>query len=439
MRVLTIILLIANIFVDAQSLPLEVMQEKDVVKFDPEIFQILQKPSLADYERFALKNNPGIKAAYSHWQAAIEKVKVAKGLPYPRISFGYFLENIETAVGPQEYKIGINQMIPWFGKLKLKGDIQALRAESELQNLQSVINDLTYQLKEVYYDYYYLEHSISITKQNIELIENWEVVLQNKYKSAMAGYPDLIKTQIELIKLNDDLLTLHEKRQPILENFRSLLNVDTLYTIHIIDTLTYDSNKLSPMEVEKLILQYNPLLIQLELQEEMSDLSIRRAKLNYYPDLGIGIDYIVTGDKYMNSGVPVAESGKNPIVFMLSASIPLWWKKQGAEVKAAKYYKQSIEERLIEKENLFKLELKNILFEMDDARRKIDLYKERLIPKSVESLNVSERAYISGQSDFLDLIDAQRRNLQFQLNYEYSLVRYKKSYAKLEKLMGRKL
>jgi len=342
MKVLTIILLIANIFVNAQSLPLEVMQKKDVVKFDPEIFQISQKPSLADYERFALKNNPGIKTAYNRWQATINRITVTRSLPYPKISFGYFLENIETAVGPQEYKIGINQMIPWFGKLKIQGNIQALRAESELQNLQSVINDLTYQLKEVYYDYYYLEHSISITKQNIELIENWEVVLQNKYKSAMAGYPDLIKTQIELIKLNDDLLTLREKRQPILEKFRSLLNVDTLYTIHIIDTLTYDSIKLSPMEVEKLILQYNPLLIQLELQGEMSDLSIRRAKLNCYPDLGIGIDYIVTGDKYMNSGVPVAESGKDPIVFMLSASIPLWWKKQGAEVKAAKYYKQSL-------------------------------------------------------------------------------------------------
>ena len=114
-------------------------------EFDEKIIELPENPTLRDYQRFALQNNPAIKAIYARWQAAIEQIRVVKGLPDPKISFGYFLENIETAIGPQQFKIGLFQMIPWFGKLKLQGDIQALKADAEFQNLQIAVNDFLYQ------------------------------------------------------------------------------------------------------------------------------------------------------------------------------------------------------------------------------------------------------------------------------------------------------
>jgi len=349
------------------------------------------------------------------------------------------LENIETAVGPQEYKIGLTQMIPWFGKLKLQGDIQALRAESEFQNLKSAVNNLSYRLKDIYYDYYYLVRTIDIIKQNIDLVQHWDAVVQNKYKTAVVGYGDLIKTQIELIKMQDDLQTLQDRQYPLLETFRTLLNIDNLQSIHVPKTLKCDSLILTQSEVETLILEYNPHLNRMKLQRDIGDLSIHRAKLNYYPDLGFGVDYIATGEKYTSSGGPVIDSGKDPLVFMLSLSVPLWWGKQKAEVNVARNLKRNAEEQINDIENIFKAELSNILFEMDDARRKVTLYREQLIPKSIESLRVSEKEYISGKSDFLTMIDAQRMYLQLFLEHERSIVRYQKALAKLEKLIGRKI
>lgn len=408
-------------------------------EFDGKAYQLPENPTLEDYERFALQNNPAIKAVYARWQAAIDKIRVVKGLPDPKISFGYFLENIETAVGPQQFKIGLSQMIPWFGKLKLQGDIQALKADAEFQQVQSVINDILYRLKVTFYDYYYLNRSIDITRQNIDLVKNWEWVVLNRYKTATAGHMDLIKTQIESIKLQDDLQTLEAKQRPLVETFQALLNLEILSTIHIPDTMKYSPLAFSQSEVENLILQYNPGLKRQNILEEIGDFSIRRAKLNYLPDFGLGVDYIGTGAKRNTLGKPVPESGKDPLVIMGSLSFPLWWNKQGAQVKAAKYLKRQAEEQVTDKENWLKSELEGVWFELDDARRKLSLYQERLIPKSLESLRASEKAYISDKSDFLTLIDAQRRYLQFLLEYERSLVRYQKAYAKFEKLVGRKL
>ena len=75
---------------------------------------------LEDYIHAGLENNPSLKQAFKQWKSAEAKVGFAKGLPNPTISFGYFLESVETAAGPQETKIGIMQKIPWFGKRKSK-------------------------------------------------------------------------------------------------------------------------------------------------------------------------------------------------------------------------------------------------------------------------------------------------------------------------------
>ncbi len=401
-------------------------------------FGIPTKPSISDYIQAGLYNNSRVHSAYARWQAEIEKIAVARGLSNPNLNFGYFLTNVETAVGSQEFKIGVTQMIPWFGKLKLNGTLQTLQAEIRLEQLQEVINSLTYDLSALYYDYYFLQQSINITNQNIELVRNWEQVVRNKYKTARAGHPDLIKTQIELIKLEDDRSALEARRAPLFEKFRALLNDSELTEIMIPDSLPNVTGLPDRLEIRKSIFDSNPRYLMAALKERLSVTGIRRAKLDYYPDLGVGFDYIGTGAK-SNNGTAVAESGKDPLVFMVSLNLPIWVKKNRNRVSAARYQQRSSEAALADLENHLAAELEQIWFELEDAQRKINLYSQRLIPKSIESLRATEAAYISEQLDFLNLVDAQRRYLQFLLESERSLVQYQKAYARLEYLVGRKL
>ncbi|MBC8403132.1 MAG: TolC family protein [Candidatus Marinimicrobia bacterium] len=401
-------------------------------------FDIPAKPDISDYIQAGLYNNPSVHSAYARWQAEIKKIAVVRGLPNPNLNFGYFLTNVETAVGPQEFKIGLTQMIPWFGKLKLNGTLQTLQAEIRLEQLQEVINSLTYNLSALYYDYYFLQRSINITIQNIELIRSWEQVVRNKYKTARAGHPDLIKTQIELIKLEDDRSTLEARRAPLLEKFRVLLNDAELTEIMIPDALPEVNGLPERLEIQKSIFDSNPRYLIAALKEELSTTGIRRARLDYYPDLGVGFDYIGTGAKLMN-GTAVAESGKDPLVFMVSLNLPIWVKKNRSRISTARYQQRASEAALANLENKLASELEQIWFELEDAQRKINLYSQGLIPKSIESLRATEAAYISEQLDFLNLVDAQRRYLQFLLESERSLVQYQKAYARLEYLAGREL
>ena len=76
------------------------------------------------------------------------------------------------------------------------------------------------------------------------------------------------------------------------------------------------------------------------------------------------------------------------------------------------------------------------VFEHDDALRKLRLYRDGLVPKAEQSLNVSYAAYQAGELDFLSLIDAQQTLLSFELMLERAITDEMQSSAELEKFLG---
>lgn len=395
-------------------------------------------PQLADYVQTALANNPRIQSAFHQWRSETKRIAAARGLPDPQISFGYFLKNIETAVGPQEWKAGVMQKIPWPGKLLVQGDMQSLKADIAFQQLQQMVSDLIYQVQAVYLDGYFLEQSIAITQENLTLVRQWEQIVLTKYISASAGHPDLIKTQIEAIKLQDDLATLKSKRRPIREALRALLNSDTLSAIVFPDFLPDPQIPWTKAQVRETVLNHNPGLRGKASAHRMAGKAVTRAKLNWLPDFSVGADYISTGNRVMG-GNPVPGSGKDPLVVMGSISVPLWGIKQAGQVRAAREAELQAESAVRDTRNRLKARFESAWFEYEDAGRKFRLYHNRLLAKSLESLNATQKAYIGAELDFLSLVDAQRRHLDFTLAAEKAKVDYYKSAAELQKLAGRSL
>ena len=75
---------------------------------------------LDEYLVQAAENNPGLKAKFAAYQAALEQVPQIGSLPDPQVMFGYFIRPMETRVGPQRARISASQMFPWFGTLGFK-------------------------------------------------------------------------------------------------------------------------------------------------------------------------------------------------------------------------------------------------------------------------------------------------------------------------------
>ncbi len=411
----------------------------NAIKYDDtaSLPQLNEQSKLSDYLTYAALNNPGLEAAFNRWKAALERVPQVKSLPDPRFTYRYFVEQVETRVGAQRQAFGIAQMFPWFGKLGLRGDAATDAAHAARQRYETAKLKLFFQVKDAYYEYYYLWRTISIVEGNMQLMKNFESVARTRYKAATGKYPDVIRAQVELGKLDDRLKTLQDLQGPIVAKLNAALNRPAETSLPWPKQVKEESVSFTDQQLLEWMANSNPELKALEYDIARSRTKINLAKKDYYPDITFGIDFIDTDDS--SSATPPSGSGKDPIIAMFSINLPIWRGKLDAGLREARHHYRAATQDKTQKLNTLNAQLKLTLYLFRDGERKIDLYRDTLLPKAVESVKANEASFRAGGSTFLDLIDAQRVMLEFELSYERALSNHAQRLAELEMLVGKQI
>ena len=419
---------------DALDLSKNIEKTYQAVESRPMLFDA--DAGLDAYLAYAALNNPGLQASFYRWKAELEKSGYVSVLPDPMISYGYYIENVETRVGPQNQRFSLKQHFPWFGTLGKKGEAAFEAANVAYQKYQKEKLRLFYQVKSAYYDYYYLGREIELTRDNMELLKYWESVARTKYKAGLKRHPDVIKAQVELGKLEDRLLTLEEMTVPTAARLRAALNLPDSIELPVPSTIAPGTPLLDRDSVLAKTLANNPDLIAIDhlVRKEKAEISL--AGKTSYPNFTLGVDYLETGQALNPS---LDESGKDPWIVSVSVNLPIWFGKNKAKRNAARARHKMAQHNLEDAKNALAAVTEKVLFEYEDAQRKTSLYSDGLIPKAEQSLNVSYTAYQAGESDFLTLLDAQRQLLDFQLKLEKSLTESSKKLAELEMLTGHQI
>ena len=395
-----------------------------------------EESALSDYLAYAALNNPGLEATFNRWKAALERIPQARSLPDPRFNYAYFIREVETRVGPQELKVGIAQMFPWFGKLELRGDIALEAANAERQRYEAAKLKLFHRVKKAYYEYYYFGRAMSITEENVQLLSDLEAVARTKYTAGAPTYAAMIKAQVELGKLEDRLLTLRDIVSPVVAELNAAMNRRSNAPIPVPQAIPEDDVAFSNEQLFASLKEGNPELRAADFMAAKDKAAIDLAKKDRFPDITVGLEYIDTDSALMPD---TRDSSKDPVVGMLSINLPIWRDKyRAAEREARARYEAALTERE-DRENNLVAKLQMALYGFREAERKIDLYRDALIPKANQSFEVTQQAYETGKADFLDLIDAQRVLLEFKLSHERALSNRAQKLAEIEMLVGREV
>jgi outer membrane protein TolC len=388
---------------------------------------------LQNYIDTAIANNAGLKATFESYQARKQTVRPAGTLPDSKLTYVHFIRSVETRVGPQEHKLGIAQSFPWFGTLSLQSKIaednaQALFLQFEGQRLSLIRN-----VKHTYFDAYYLGRSIDILDQNLDLIANLERVTRSRYRAGIGDFSDVIRSQVELEKLKDQLKTMTDLKTPLIARFNTLLSQPPDTEMEWPKFLASPKSLVDPGVLRAALAEANPQLKGLDTIAERERKKIKLAKKDGLPNFTLGLDYILTGD----AAAAVPDSGKDAIAAMVTLDIPLWRGKYRDQVNEAKSNEGAARKMKEETLNQLIAELSQAIYEHSDATRKIELYQTNLVPKGRQSFEATKRSYEAGKASFSDLIDAERLLLEFQLGFEDALTHANKADASIAALLGR--
>ncbi|QBA64535.1 TolC family protein [Muriicola soli] len=397
----------------------------------------LKAQTLDDYFKIASENNPGLLAQHREFEAALQQVTQISSLPDPSLSVSAFGQMVETRVGPQQARFSLSQMFPWFGTLKAQGDAASLIAESKYQDYLNSKNRLYFELSKVYYPLYELRELSKLEERNVEILESFKTVSNSKFKNGNGTLVDILRVDIMLKEAKTKLGILRKKEKPLQESFNALLNRNEKDPVIIVDSLF-----LEPLSIDSLhdsINPVHPLIYAEELRVKAGEASEQAALKKGLPNLGIGLDYIMVGNRTdLPAGAVVPmDNGKDAIMPMVTVSLPIFRGKYKAAVKEAQLMQESYAYRKMEVINTLQAEYEQVLYEISEQSDLINLYAEQR-NESEQILNLLLSSYGNSGKDFEEVLRMQQQILNFDKSKVSALTQYTIAKAKLEYITAKR-
>jgi outer membrane protein TolC len=388
---------------------------------DPEV-------SLNDLLRTAGENNPAIKSAAQAAAASRETAAASTFLPNPTVTF----ENIGSLIPPglipgdpsSDRSYGIEQEIPFPGKLNLKGDIASAEADVLHWNHEVVRRQVISDIKQAFFDLYLIRKSIDILMKNRELLQNFEQTAESRYMVGQTIQQDVLKAQVEQSKILDRLLVLGEKKRIAEAKINNLLYRPQGAPVGKPAELKNVELKYSIEELTDMALSYAPALKMQESEIARREYGLELARKEYYPDFAVGFNYY--------------ERDENPGMYrlMLSAKLPIWYRKQRHEVDAASLNLSSAKNQRDSASSTIRFQVKESYTTASTSEKLARLYSSAIVPQANLALSSAIANYQVGKIDFLQLIDSSVSLLEYELKYYEAVTNLHKALAQLEPIVG---
>jgi outer membrane protein TolC len=372
---------------------------------------ILRGQILNEYLKEAGENHPGLKAAWHEYYAALEKVPQVGTLPDPMLSFGVFVSPVETRLGPQQLKVSFSQMFPWFGTLKEKEKAAAEKAKIEYQQFLDLKNQVYQQVKTQWYQLYKTGRAISITKENLDILNSLKTLSRRNYETGKSEMADLLRINVNIREQENRLDDLQEQLSTQKTEFSLLLNrsgKDTLVTpgsiqLDTFNTLAYRDS-----------VRKNPKLTALSHKQTALEHQYEVDKKKGYPSISLGLDYAVLGNR---EDMQVAQNGRDVIMPMVGISLPLYREKYKAMKRETKMKLEAVRNEQKNRLNNLSSQYEKAEEQYLDAVRKVDLYKEQ-VEETERIYNLLKTNYSADGENFFELLRTRLMVQKFELKLE---------------------
>ncbi len=365
---------------------------------------------LPDLIEYALLNSPSLEASYYDWAASVEKITVDRSYPYPMLQFSAQISNMLTALTPA---LMTAPMAPWPLPVKpqLRGEAAYRDAEAKRAAFESGILMTAYSVKKVYYQMWTLNEELRLARETLGLTRDIERFALDRLEVGRATQQDVLRAQMEEDRLTNMLASLDDSRKPLDARMRTLLGLPPDADMPRFEA-RIDAEEATFTEDDLLAQAYerSPELKGLQ-QQVMKALALYTlAEKDKLPDVSFGLGANVEAN-------PVAYSPQFGLM------LPIWRDKIAAEIAGAEASRGAAEARLTAAQLDLAMRFAEAAFQWRDADRDARLYHDSLIPKARASYQSAEAGYTGAVTSFLDLIDAEKALLDYQVMYVKALAK----------------
>jgi outer membrane protein TolC len=350
------------------------------------------------------RENPELRALLLDYEAALKIGAQQNQLPDLEIGAGVFVLPVETRTGPQQFRIGATQMLPWPGKLAAMAGVADARARPLLEKVAARQLMLIFQLEKAFFSLAGLEARSLVLEESLKLYASLNRLALSRVETGKGSSVDVYQIQLQKQQVARQLAELRYLGQQEMVTINELLNrpADTQVEARLdIDGRVAETLDFAPdLANDDPDLSKHPGLRIFRLQQEANRAAIELTKLDQRPDFGVGIDYIATGRR---DDMNPLRNGRDVILPRAMVTIPLSKGKFSAKREEEEVRILALDAQREATENAFRAEIRRALNTIDNAANELYFLGDqaRVIDATV---SIARSEFANGKRAFDELL-----------------------------------
>ncbi|MEE9913967.1 MAG: TolC family protein [Deltaproteobacteria bacterium] len=384
-----------------------------------------QDLKLADLIDEALKKNPEIQAFSSGIDGARQRVPQARSLPDPMLMFGYQNEGFNRYTYGEEqgaqWMFGLTQQFLFPGKRALKGDMARLDAESREAMLEFFKLRTVSRVRELYLDLF-------LAYKNIDLLKERQVLFARVEDLALVRYGTGKGMQQEVLMAQTEKYMLLEKEAMFKQRIASL---DAMLKA----TIGREGNaplgrpgdpspqpfQYKTEDAVETAMIHSPEIKSRSKMIEAAETKIRMAKKEFLPDFSVNANYYKRAGDFMDMWSLTS-----------TINIPIYsFTKQAPALSEAKAGHMQAKQELEASKLMITAAIRDNISMIKSADTLMDLYKNGLIPKNAQDVDLALSGYATGRTEAIVVLSRLKTLLEYETQYWTQFTEREKAVARI--------
>lgn len=321
-----------------------------------------------------------------------------------------------------EYYLSLSQPFEWFGKRKARKEAAQAAVSSAMMGRSEATLLVTTRSKVAFYDLLLAQQSADIALQNVETVKALAKAVKVRVESGEGAQFEAVKADVEVLKAEQSAT----KAKSLIQVERAQLNALTNGALSPVFRIEGEFRPpirgLTMQTLTARVQASHPTILRLRKKVEQANSSISRERASRVPDVTLFGGY-------------AREVGREALVGGVTVPTPIWYQRQGeiAEAMGTQRYQEA---ELLRAQNELTRAVEQHLQEAETSAEQIEVFEKGLLNQAEEALRIARLSFRAGAASLLELLDAQRVELEIRLAYAEARHDLSMALSKLEGAVG---
>lgn len=372
-----------------------------------------------------LARNPSIEAARQGWRAALERIPQVTSLEDPMVGVSI----APLSIGGDRFGAVVrgSQMIPFPGKLRLRGEMARAEAAAMAADVEMVRLELATMTSMLFDEWFVTHRALEITAHHMALMGDLKQSAASQYAVGRAAQQDPLQAEVEVAMQRRELALIESRREVLRAQLNALLHRRPGASIPPPPaSLPIPVNPPGGREdLERIALDRRPALEAARARTLAGQSAVAMAELEFYPDFELMAEYssmwMETEHQYM-AGV--------------SVRLPVRRDRLRAAVRESQARVESARQEELRIEDEIRLEIDRAFTESERLREVLEIFRDHLLPAAGDQLRAARAGFETGQNPFLAIVEAENNLRHISLEYAMTLAELYTRLAQLQRATG---